>query len=151
MKDERSQLCEEPRESDPSRVNSKFEGEDFGPIEMVNTGQHGWCAGRVSSSAVMLAFKMQICSNTIQREQLEHNTDFAFAYVRFCLWGILVNVENCVLVSQCRNILSAHMLIPQTCTSCLSSPRVCESHPSIHLVLQLFLPISDNSPAVSWQ
>lgn len=34
-------------------------------------------------SGGMLAFTMQICSNTTERVQLEHNTGFAFAYVRF--------------------------------------------------------------------
>lgn len=100
----------------------------------------------------MLAFTMQICSNTTERKQLEHNTNFAFAYQRFvCLQGILVNVEHCASLSRCGNILNAHTHIPQTGTSCLSSPRVCESHPSTHQVLQLFLLISDNSPAISQQ
>lgn len=44
----RNQLCEELGDSNPSRVNSKCEGEDFGLIEMLNIGQHGWCAGWVS-------------------------------------------------------------------------------------------------------
>lgn len=40
----------------------------------------GMLAGFVGS-AIRLAFKMQICFNTIDREQFEQNMDFAFAYV----------------------------------------------------------------------